>query len=285
MALVNRSSAMNLLSVIVRDGHLTAIGSSSVSLVSALLLNLSIPVAIHIIPFLSCELIYSFNRYKEKRLDGFSKKEEKGLRKKAFFYPFFLIISSILVYCLIQVGSKHLGYFALFVTVMGLLYTILLKNITKSVPGFKNFFVSFCWSLIIFLPLVYSETLIDNIIPAILVASFVFLNTMAFEIILDVRDSDRDKVGHLITFPLVMSKEKVFFLISLLSLISVIPVIFGAVIGFFAMSSLVLLIPSFSVLAFTFIIFKTTSIKKEIYEFLLDSVRISWSLLLVMSIS
>lgn len=282
MAMVKRK-IYKLLNLLAYDGHFTAISAACVSALPTYLLGFSVPVIIHIIPFLGSEIIYSFNRYKEKKQDGFNLNNETLLRKKNIFYPFFFFFFLFFIGYLLWIQHIELLLFSFIVIAMGLLYTIFLKKLTKKIVGIKVFFVSFCWALIVFLPFVFKRNFLENFFSALIIFLFVFLNVLLFELFLDFRDIKQDRKNNLLTLPAVMTMPMLIFSLCFLNFLSFFMILLGIVLNLLPTLSFFLFFSFLYNLIFLLIITKKVNIKERFYEFLVDFGKILW-LLIVFSV-
>lgn len=213
---------------LVYGGHLTSFGAISVVLLTLILVKSKPDWFFLAIAFFGAEIIYLYNRYKEYAKNNPWRTDY--LKNKIKFIPLlisaYLIISAIL---LIYSGKINALLFGFFLILLGLLYSVFLKKITKKIIGFKNIFVSFCWAgIVIFSALIASHP-ID--LTIILIFFYVYFNIFAHEIILDIRDANEDRAEKLLTLPVLLKRNQLYFLVALSSVIAYIFIIIAVCIS------------------------------------------------------
>ncbi len=273
-----KDTAISLIS----DGHITALSAVCISVLPLYLFDFSVPKAVHLIPFLGAEIIYSFNRYKEKKEDGYDKKVETFLRKKEVFFYFFIFSGIFFIGYLLWFRNFILLAFGLFLTATGLLYSLFLKKITKKIRGFKNFLVSFCWALIVLLPFIFKGNLPEEIFSALLMFIFIFMNVLIFEIFLDFGDLEQDKRMNLLTLPSTMSKKQLLSLLLTLNFLSLFPVFLGLYLNYLPSISAVFFFSFFYNFSFLYIIIKEIELSAWFSNLLVDLSKIIWFLLFLL---
>jgi len=262
--------------VIIYDGHLTAISAACMSFLPVILIKLPVSKIITIIPFVACEIIYSFNRYKERFHDDSGIRNSGLLKRKKFFIPFFIFLSLLFIGYLIWFKNLLLLIFSCVITIMGVFYSIFIKKLTKLIPGIKNFFVAFCWASITILPFTFYNNLLLSYFSALIIFSFVFISVLLFEIFLDFRDIKEDKKRSLITFPIVLKKSSLAFLLLFINFFSIIPIFLGFYFNFLPKTVSILLLSFFYNLIFITIIAGKINVGKKFFEPLVDCGKILW---------
>lgn len=264
------------LDLLIYDGHITAISAAFVFSLPLVIFNLPIPFIVGIVPFIACEIIYSFNRYRDKFQDDSMNSSRGLLKKKKVFVPFFLFLFLFLLGYLAWFQHLLLFLFSFAITIMGIFYSLSVKDLTKLIPGIKNFFVSFCWASITILPFTFYNNLFSNFLRALTVFLFVFLTVFLFEIFLDFRDTKEDIKRKLITFPVVLRKRNLVFLLLFVNLFSTLPIFAGIYFSILPISSLILLFSFVYNMIFIAIVNDKIKIEKKIFEFLVDLAKILW---------
>jgi len=162
---------------------------------------------------------------------------------------------------------------------MSYLYTLFFKRFSKKFIGFKNFYVSLNWSLLI--PLLASYYFLPISSSVILVFLFVYLRLLLHEIFSDIKDIDTDKKENLQTFPITFDSLKIFYILNIINLFTSLPLVFGVYFGLLPGYSLILL---FS-LPYSFYYFKKSMIQKinneAIYSVISDGEYILWSIFIL----
>lgn len=173
-------------------------------------------------------IIYSYNYYGELEKDLTTNPERAvHLGKKVQYYPY--IIGSyltLLALLLLLYASYVMIVFVLILVFCGIFYTVLLKDITKVVPGFKGVYIAFVWAL--------AGAFLFNIHYAInfnifhfLMFLFIFLRGMINVTFFDIKDIEGDGKQGLKTIPVILGKERTLKYLHLLNAISFIPLFIG----------------------------------------------------------
>ncbi|MCD6085393.1 UbiA family prenyltransferase [bacterium] len=193
-------------------GHLQCLGFVGIVIIASDLFSLKINWTLLVFVYLIFYLIYIYNRFKEIQIDELTNPERvkhfKGYFskiKKIFYFLFFFLIGA-----LIYIRNFPFLVFSLSLLFLGLLYTPTLKNFTKKIIGFKNFYVALFFSVIVFSPFFYYFYPLDKrLLPSIFIfAIFVFLKALMMQVFLDCKDVEGDKKINLRTFPVVFGREK-----------------------------------------------------------------------------
>lgn len=226
----------------VYGGHLLSLGATGIVLTVILLLNYPIYLIALLIPYLSSQVVYSYNHFREIDFDINSNPERANhIQSQKKWMGLFLSVYIIsLLACLI---TTNVGTFV-FVTLVvigGILYTEYFKKQSNHlVTGFKNFYTSFFWALTILLvPLYYGEKF--DLVQAILFI-FIFLRWVVNSAFFDIKDIESDRRRKLKTFAVSFGKHKTIYLLQVVNLISALPLILGYFLGFLNIESLFLLI-------------------------------------------
>ena len=231
-------------------GHLQCLGFVSVVIIGSDLLNLKINSVLLAFIYLIFYLIYIYNRIKEIQIDELTNpdrvrhfKSYFSKIKKIFYFLFFFLIGG-----LVYVRNLPFLVFSLSLLFLGLLYTPTLKNFTKKITGFKNFYVALFFSVIVFSPFFYYfYPLTKNLLfPLFVFVIFVFFKALMMQIFLDCKDVEADRKVALKTFPVVFGKEKTLEFLKIFD-----PFITGFILIFFC---LIYKIFSFSLLMLLFVI-------------------------------
>ena len=110
-----------------------------------------------LIAYLLPLIVYSYDYYKD--IDKDIKNNSKRavfLKKRVDKYPFILGFYILLLVSLMILYSNYslVAFIAAIIT-GGILYNVLLKDLTKKIPAFKNIFTAMNWALAAFFPLFY----------------------------------------------------------------------------------------------------------------------------------
>ena len=257
-------------------GHLVSLGAVSVVFTASLLLNIKITWDFLLIIYLGTESVYLYNRYKEFRSDFLTNPERTEYIKKyikiipLIIFLFFLIGFSILIY------HKNFPalFFAVFLLIIGLLYSEVFKGFTRKALGFKSFFVSLIWALlVVFLAIYYFLPLNLSLF---LIFSFVLLRLIVNTSFFDIKDIETDKREDLLTLANILGPKKIIRILSSITILAVVPIISGVYLKLFPQSSIMLLFT----IPYTFYYFKKSQNKKInasfLYNVIVDGEFILW---------
>jgi 4-hydroxybenzoate polyprenyltransferase len=122
-------------------GYFAALGSPCLIISTSILLNVKIAIPMLLISYLLPLMIYSYDYYKDIDKDIKNNSERAiFLKKKADKYPFifgfyFLLLISLLV----LYANYSLIAFIVAIMAGGILYNVVLKDLTKKIPAFKMY--------------------------------------------------------------------------------------------------------------------------------------------------
>lgn len=228
-----------LLAEFVYGGHLLSVGSSSVIISTALLQNLQINISLVLIPYLSTQLVYSYNHFKEVNFDISSNPERVShINSKSNFIKISLLIYATVLLAILIFTNLPTILFVLAIVIGGILYTDYFKvKVAQFVTGSKNFYSAFFWALQIFLvPLFYrSEFTRLYIFFFIVLFLTAFINSTFF----DIKDIQSDSERNIKTFPVIWGVNKTIHFLVILKLITLIPVLIGIYTEVFPKSAIV----------------------------------------------
>lgn len=263
-------------------GHLQSLGTISIILFSAILLNIKISLDILLISYLSFYPIYLFDRYKGINIDYITNPHRTEYLKNyinqtpliLFFVIFVLFLS------LIYFSNFYGSVFVLSLLTLGLLYSLFFKRITEKILLFKDFYVSSFFAVLVFFPVIYYSLplSIGLLISLLLLFMFVFLKGIMMQIFLDIKDIESDKQERLLTLAVVLGKNKTIDLLKIFSILSIFPILILAV--YFSNFSKPILMLLFTV-PFDFYCFNLAK-RDNYYGYLLMSgIFISWPILIL----
>ena len=198
----------------------TPLGAIGIVLFTQIALGIAIDFRPIIIAFLGGEIIYFFNRYKERGGNDYRKKMAKNSIAKLLLMVFSILF---IIFLLILSPNKNFLIAGFSIIILGILYTVIFKKIP--LIGFKNFFVALIWASITFLS-AFAVNKPFNSSVLIAVFLFVIFNTFAHEVLLDIRDKEDDKLEGILTLPNHISVRKLKLIVitfSALSLMALYP--------------------------------------------------------------
>lgn len=221
-------------------GHLLSLGASSIVYTSAVLLDIKITWDFLIVVYLSVQAPYLYNRYKEFSKDYLTNPERtRFVERKMKLLPFLIFLYFIaFILILLFFGGFKAFLFGFFLSLLSFLYSKFFKGLTKNILGFKNFTVSFLWTLFVpFLTVYYSYPLNVSVF---LIFLFVFFRLFIHEAFFDIKDIESDKREKLLTFPIFLGKEKLINTLNVINIFSIFPIILGVYFNLFSSYSLIL---------------------------------------------
>ncbi len=233
-------SIKNFYHEFIYGGHLLSLGGAF-GFVGSIIIILDLPFAWEpiLIVYLISQIIYSYDHFKGIKEDILTNPERgEYLEKKAAYLPFinFLYLFFLFLITMIH-ANRGLLFFVLFLIFGGILYSIILKNLTKKIPCFKNIYVSLFWALTIFIPLFYYSLSFSYFF--VLFFCFIFLRLVTNTTFFDIKDIDSDKIKKLKTLPVSIGKKRTINYLNLINILSFTPLLVGILIGeitFFAIT-------------------------------------------------
>lgn len=222
--------------------HLLILGTSGVIFTSAFLLDIPITLNFLLAVYLIFYVIYSYNRLKEFKSDFLTNPSRtQHIKKYINHLPFIIFCSTLtVVFLLMHSGNFWNLIFGFSILLSGVFYTKYFKKITKKIAGFKSFYASFVWALLVlFLSFYYSLPL--NL-PVFLIFTFVFLRLLTNTIFSDIKDIELDKKDNLKTIPILFGKKKTLSYLHILNIFSFVPIVVGVFMNLLPLFSLILLI-------------------------------------------
>jgi len=266
----------------VYGGHLLSFGAVSVVFTSAILLDINITIDFLLLVYLIAYTVYLYNRLKEYREDFLTNPERTHHIKGYIKYTPFIIFCCVFAIAgmLVYFGNQTSLIFGLLLLLFGLLYSIYFKRMTKKIVGFKNFYVSLMWSLlVVFLALYYSFTLNLSLI---FIGTFVFLRFVIHECFFDTKDIISDKKENLLTMVIIFGKEKLLNILNFINVVTAVLLVIGVYLCFIPIYSLALL------LTIPYSIYYLRKIKDEktsksfLYSVIVNGEFISWSFFILL---
>lgn len=213
---------------IIYGGYLAALCSPCFIIATSLILNIKISLPMLLISYLLPLIVYSYDYYKDIDEDIKNNSERAVfLKKKADRYPYVFGFYSLLLISLLILYS-NMGLVAFIVAIMtgGILYNLVLKDLTRKIPAFKNMFTATTWALVgTFFPLFYYSMNIN--LSFIIAFLFIFMRVMNNVIFFDLKDIDNDKSLGLKTLPVILGKKATINVLHVMNVIAFFPLIFG----------------------------------------------------------
>ncbi len=212
----------------VYGGYLTSLGCPAFVLCVSILLNTPIDWTVLLIAYLVPLIIYSYDYYGDMEKDAATNPERAVIiRKKVSLYPYIIGSYVALLALLMYLYASYIMIiFVLILVFCGIFYTVLLKDLTKVIPGFKGVYIACVWAL--------AGTFFFNIHYAIsfnlfhiLIFLFIFLKGMINVTFFDIKDIEGDREQGLKTIPVILGKERTLNYLHLLNVFAYIPLFIG----------------------------------------------------------
>jgi 4-hydroxybenzoate polyprenyltransferase len=198
----------------------------------SILLNTGIDWPVLAIAYLTPLIVYSYNYYEELEKDKATNPERAGhLGKKVSFYPVILgtytiILSTLLIFF----ANYAMIIFVLILLFCGIFYTILFKDLTKQIPGFKGIYIASVWALAgaFFFNFHYS---LDWDAFSVLMFLFIFLRGIINVTFFDIKDIMSDREQGLKTLPVILGKDLTLKFLKALNVFGFLPLLIGVYLG------------------------------------------------------
>ena len=223
-------------------GHLVALDASGIFCLTAIIFNQKFNIVFFILAYAMFQIIYSYNHYEEFEKDILTNpKRTQYLQKyKKYFLIIFGFYCIFFFLCLFYINSLIITLLSLFIISGGLLYTIFLKNLSKKIIGFKNFYVAFFWALLVILAGFFYN--LDFNLFLLIVFYFVLLRAIINTTFFDIKDIESDKKEKLKTIPVIFGKNKTLNYLHIVNIFSFLPIIIGVYINILPLFCLGLLV-------------------------------------------
>lgn len=220
---------------IIYGGHLQCLGAASIPYVSAFLLQIEIRMDCLITVYLLFYPLYLYNRFKELDTDETTNPERtKHFRKYQHRMPVLLVVVILAALLTVILRSNRITLLvSVLLLVFGLLYTVIFKRMTRHIPVFKNLYVAAFFAVLVVFPAIfYSHPLkIELVVKMAVLFSFVYLNAVVMQIILDMKDLESDRKEGLSTMPVIRGKAKTMAYVRTLSMLTAFgfPILFSGI--------------------------------------------------------
>lgn len=221
--------------------HLTSFSATAIILSVNILLDLPINFLSLFIAYLITLLVYSYNYQSEADEDSSTNTEKSEfLRNRKKKYPYIFVINTSLIILLLLLLDNI--YFIIFIFIIlsgGLLYTIVFKTLTMTIPGFKSIYVSI---ILTYFGVFYSILLYSQQIDIMLIflTWFIFLKLLINIVFFDLKDVESDISRKLKTFPILLGKSKTLFYLNLINFVTLATLAYCVYCGIFPIYSIVL---------------------------------------------
>lgn len=264
-------------------GHLLSLSAVSVVFTPAILLKVEITIDFLIIIYSSTYAAYLYNRYKELKEDCLTNPERtRHLKKQIKKIPLIIFcFTTIFIVTLLCFSNFTALIFGLIIFVIGISYSLFFKKITQKIIGFKSFYIAFSWSLLVIFLFVYYSFSFTSL-SVFFVIIFIFIKCFADTSFYDIKDIESDKKENLLTLAIILGKKRLIKLLNLMSILALIPIIFGVHLRVLPIFSLML---CFSIPITFYLLRKIERSKNNVAylsEVSIGIEKISWSFLILL---
>lgn len=192
------------------NGHLQSTGAAGVFYICAkLLFDLHPPFVLVFSTYLLFEAIFIFDRYYDLDWDALTNTDRAkhlSLYRNKIPYIFsFLVLSSLILFYVFT--NTVVLVFMSTVLVLGILYPIYFKKLTRYIPLFKNIYVSGVYVILPVLPRLYLGYSSREVILAFHMPVVIFVESLIAQIILDTKDTEADGRVHLKTLSVIVGNK------------------------------------------------------------------------------
>ncbi|BCX13987.1 MAG: hypothetical protein KatS3mg085_519 [Candidatus Dojkabacteria bacterium] len=207
-------------------GHIMSLGGALLTLTLLLILEKQVSFSLILSIYLFVQPIFWIDRYIGFRGDLEANKERSDHLSSYFKYIPFISLAYVITFVYVSWFHVSNQNFILGVVllIMGCLYALVFKKITRYVLGFKNFFVATFYVFFLIYGLIYSNQSIFTI-PIALLATFVFIRSLYIQIFFDFKDIKDDAQNKLKTFPVVLGSYKTIKILNVLNFLSIAPIL------------------------------------------------------------
>ena len=277
-----------LIDEFIYGGHLLSLGALGIVCTGMLIYEGSKLNAwpILALAYLTSQIVYNFDHISDvSGENGDNKERPKYVASTKRHQLIGLGVYALLFLVTSFFTTIYAAFLGAFIVSGGLLYTTKTKYWTKKILGFKNLYIAFFWSLLIFLiPLHYSEKPINEFTLAF--AIFVFVRWIINSVYFDIKDIESDKTKKLRTLPVEKGMKTTIYLLHFLNVLSSFVIISAVVLDFVRPETLILNI--FTIYSFYYLykIRNMTSKQLRLISYtMVDGEYLLWPLALVIASS
>ena len=223
-------------------GHLLYLGATCIVFTAATLLGIKVTWDFLVISYLIPYTVYAYNKLCEINSDVLTNSNRaKHIAKYAKYLPEILLLSiATILSLLLEFGKLSSFVLAVIMVLGGILYTEKFKMLTNKIIGFKSFYVSFSWTLLILLLAIYYSYPLN--IAFFSVACFFYLRCIVNTAFFDIKDMESDRLSGLKTLSIVLGRNGILNFIHIVNMLSFVPLIYGVYVGILPQYTLALVI-------------------------------------------
>lgn len=213
-----RNAAKNIWKEFIFGGHLMALGAACVVAMCGVVFGIKVGWELLIASYLLFYPIYLYDYaggVEDDKLTNSARANYLSGNKNIYGV---IIGSTIIFTTIFAMGNMETMVLGLVVLALGLMYSCYFKKLTKKIVGFKNYFVSGVWGLMVFLPFFYYEVPVN--MAVVILAGFVFVRMVSIQILFDVRDTEGDRKNGLKTIPVVLGNHREIGLLKVINVVT-----------------------------------------------------------------
>lgn len=197
-------------------------------------------------------MVYSYDRYSGLKEDLLTNPERSELLlRRKMRYPYYMAscigLLAILVALFPKTEMLNLIIYLVVLATVGILYPVVLKSLTKYIPGFKSILVASEWGATIALLYGISYNSYDSALT-IIFAAFVFMKLFTLTVFYDIKDIESDAKCGLKTVPVMLGYTNTLRFLKIMTALSWIPLVAGVLL--FGQPVLLLALIPFSAFVF-----------------------------------
>ena len=227
-----------------KGGFISALSASALAFSIMIILAKPIDYNFIIIVFLLSSIVY-FSDY------------ITGLKTKMIYLVIDAVAIAVCLYLTLRSSTIYATSFVVIFLILGALYPVILKNITKRVVGFKDIYISVCWNLLIPFFLIFHQYHFTFIVVCLML--LVFSRDLVNSSYCDLKDIANDRQKGLNTFAVYFGKDILFKILFWVNLVSCILIIVFVVQKIFSPVNMFIIVP---VLITTFLISYSKTVQK-----------------------
>lgn len=195
---------------ILYNGHLQSLGTATIVYGTGKLLNIEPIVPATIASYFLFQSIYIYDRYHDLKIDlATNAVRSKHLLSYAPYIPIiFLLYLFATSLFLIKYSNITALIYSFILLILGILYPIYFKRLTKTIPLFKNIYVASVFAISTLYPGIFTATRLQSIDFITLISLYIFIEALIMQFILDCKDTETDKEEGLKTLPVLTSKTR-----------------------------------------------------------------------------
>ena len=217
-------------------GFVIALGAVAEIYAIALLFDKKITIDFLVIVFSLASAIYYFDFFNE---------DKKNINKRYLDFAWLIIVpitfSIIFFIFIIIYGNIQSIFFAILLLLFGLLYDSVFKKLTRTIIGFKDFFVALGWNTMLWLFILYYGYNLS--LGYFIFLIFVFSRDFVNASFCDLKDLKSDKQNKLLTIAELLREKRAIILFQITNCLSFLMIVFFSYFKLIPIYSLSLIIP------------------------------------------